>query len=105
IVLAAPAPDRLEGMGWTGGECVSDGRSAVRYFRTTPDGRIAMGGGGGRAGAAGRIGLVFTHDLESARRAAEGLWRFFPSFRDVSLGYAWCCHVDVHGTHQPVSVT
>jgi len=102
IVLTAPAPDRLEAIGWTGGECVSDGRSAVRYFRTTPDGRIAMGGGGGRAGAAGRIGLVFTHDLESARRAAEGLWRFFPSFRDVALEDAWGGPIDVSGTHLPV---
>jgi len=102
IVLTAPAPDRLEAVGWTGGECITDGRTAVRYFRTTPDGRIAMGGGGGRAGTAGQVGLIFTHDAESARRAAEGLWRFFPSFRDVPLDDAWGGPIDVSGTHLPV---
>jgi glycine/D-amino acid oxidase-like deaminating enzyme len=101
IVLTAPAPDRLDAIGWTGGECITDGRTAVRYFRTTPDGRIAMGGGGGKAGAAGRIGLVFTHDMESARRAAEGLWRFFPSFEGVPLDDAWGGPIDVSGTHLP----
>jgi glycine/D-amino acid oxidase-like deaminating enzyme len=101
IVLTAPAPERLQEIGWTGGECISDGRTAVRYFRTTPDGRIAMGGGGGRAGAAGRIGLVFTHDVESARRAAEGLWKFFPSFAGVPIDDAWGGPIDVSGTHLP----
>jgi glycine/D-amino acid oxidase-like deaminating enzyme len=101
IVLTAPAPELLREVGWTGGECISDGRTAVRYFRTTPDGRIAMGGGGGRAGAAGRIGLVFTHDMESARRAAEGLWKFFPSFEEVPLEDAWGGPIDVSGTHLP----
>jgi glycine/D-amino acid oxidase-like deaminating enzyme len=60
-----------------------------------------MGGGGGRAGAAGRIGLVFTHDTESARRAAEGLWKFFPSFAGVPLEDAWGGPIDVSGTHLP----
>jgi glycine/D-amino acid oxidase-like deaminating enzyme len=101
IVLTAPAPELLRETGWTGGECISDGRTAVRYFRTTPDGRIAMGGGGGRAGAAGRVGLVFTHDTESAHRAAEGLWKFFPGFRDVPLEDAWGGPIDVSGTHLP----
>jgi glycine/D-amino acid oxidase-like deaminating enzyme len=60
-----------------------------------------MGGGGGKAGAAGRIGLVFTHDRESARRAAEGLWRFFPSFDGVPIDDAWGGPIDVSGTHLP----
>jgi glycine/D-amino acid oxidase-like deaminating enzyme len=101
IVLTAPAPERLEAIGWTGGEGISDGRAAVRYFRTTPDGRVAMGGGGGRAGTAGHIGLVFTHDEESARRAAEGLSRFFPGFDGVPVEDAWGGPIDVSGTHLP----
>jgi hypothetical protein len=45
--------------------------------------------------------LVFTHDLESAHRAAEGLWMFFPSFREVPLDDAWGGPIDVSGTHLP----
>ena len=35
-------------IGWTGGECITDSRAMIHYFRTTPDGRIAFGWGGGR---------------------------------------------------------
>src|ERR1700682_3237995 len=49
IVLTAPAPEKLAEIGWTGGELISDFRTSPRYFRTTKDGRIAVGGGGGGA--------------------------------------------------------
>ena len=48
IVITEPVPDLLEEIGWTGGECITDSRAMVHYFRTTPDGRIAFGWGGGR---------------------------------------------------------
>src|SRR5439155_10072136 len=47
IVLTEPVPDVLEELGWTGGESISDSRHLVHYFRTTRDGRIAFGWGGG----------------------------------------------------------
>ena len=47
IVLTEPVPDVLEELGWTGGECITDGRTLVHYFRTTRDGRIVFGWGGG----------------------------------------------------------
>ena len=47
IVITEPVPDVLEEIGWTGGECISDSRALIHYFRTTPDGRIAFGWGGG----------------------------------------------------------
>src|SRR4029078_7178088 len=48
IVLTEPVPDVIEEAGWEGGECITDSRALVDYFRTTPDGRIAFGWGGGR---------------------------------------------------------
>ena len=48
IVLTEPVPELLEEIGWTGGECITDCRALINYFRTTPDGRIAFGWGGGR---------------------------------------------------------
>jgi glycine/D-amino acid oxidase-like deaminating enzyme len=85
IVLTEPIPDRLADIGWTGGEGVTDARFTLHYLRTTPDGRIAIGGGGGRAGFAGRIGRAFTDSAADARRAAAGLRRLFPSLRDVRI--------------------
>jgi len=87
IVLTAPAPDRLDAMGWMGGEIISDLRTSVRYFRTTRDGRIAFGGGGGRAGT--RIGDSFTKDMRAVVESAEGFRRLFPSFADVPIVDAW----------------
>ena len=69
IVLTEPIPDRLADIGWTGGEGVADGRFTLHYLRTTPDGRIAIGGGGGRAGFAGRIGRPFTDSAADAAGA------------------------------------
>jgi glycine/D-amino acid oxidase-like deaminating enzyme len=100
IVLTAPAPERLAALNWTGGELVSDLRTSIRYFRTTRDGRIAFGGGGGRASKT--IGDSFTHDSRAVAEAAEGFRRLFPSFADVPLEDAWGGPIDVSPTHLPI---
>ena len=99
IVLTAPAPEKLEAIGWTGGELITDLRHSVRYFRTTPDGRIAFGGGGGRASA--RISDIFTSDARAVRETAEGFRRFFPSWSEVPIVDAWGGPIDVSSTHLP----
>ena len=99
IVLTAPAPEKLAEIGWTGGELVTDLRTSLRYFRTTRDGRIALGGGGGRA--ASKIGDSFTRDMRAVEEAAEGFRRLFPSFADVPLEDAWGGPIDVSPTHLP----
>jgi glycine/D-amino acid oxidase-like deaminating enzyme len=101
VVLTEPIPDRLAEIGWTGGEGVADSRFTLHYGRTTPDGRIALGGGGGRAGFGGRIGEAFTHDAGSARRAAEGLRRWFPTLADVRMVDAWGGPIDIDDDHRP----
>ena len=78
IVLTEPVPELLEEIGWTGGECITDSRALVDYLRTTPDGRIAFGWGGGRialgAGLEGRSEL----DREVVAQTVEHLGAFFP---------------------------
>lgn len=101
IVLTEPIPDRLAELGWTGGEGVADARFTLHYLRTTPDGRIALGGGGGRAGWGGRIGPAFSADAGSARRAALGLQRLFPSLAGVRIDDAWGGPIDVCDDHRP----
>ncbi|HJP65025.1 MAG TPA: FAD-binding oxidoreductase, partial [Actinomycetota bacterium] len=101
IALTAPAPEALAEIGWTGGECLTDLRTSVRYLRTTPDGRIAAGGGGGNAGAGHRIGPMFTNDPAAARSAVLGLRRMFPPFSRVSIEAAWGGPIDVSPNHLP----
>jgi len=105
IVLTEPIPDRLAEIGWTGGEGVVDARFTLHYARTTPDGRIALGGGGGRAGFGGRIGRAFTHDAGSAERAAAGLRRWFPSLAGVRIEDAWGGPIDITADHLPFVAT
>jgi glycine/D-amino acid oxidase-like deaminating enzyme len=100
IVLTAPAPEQLTEIGWTGGELISDFRTSLRYFRTTRDGRIAFGGGGGRARRT--IDDAFTHDTRAVMEAAQGFRLMFPTFADVPLEDAWGGPIDVSPTHLPV---
>ena len=76
IVLTEPVPDLLEEIGWTGGECITDCRTMLHYFRTTPDGRIAFGLGGGRismGGAAARASRARPRGRRAGGRAAARL--------------------------------
>ena len=101
MVLTEPIPDGLAEIGWTGGEGLADGRFTLHYLRTTRDGRIALGGGGGRAGFGGRIDGTFTDDLLSVQRAAAGLRRLFPSLHDVRIDDAWGGPIDISADHLP----
>ncbi len=99
VVMTAPAPDRLREIGWTGGELISDFRTSLRYFQTTPDGRIAFGGGGGRARRT--VDDMFTHDTRAVTETAEGFRLMFPSFAGVPIEDAWGGPIDVSPTHLP----
>lgn len=99
IVLTAPAPDLLREIGWTGGELITDFRTSLRYFRTTNDGRIAFGGGGGRARR--KVDDMFTSDERAVRETAAGFRLMFPSFKDVPIEDAWGGPIDVSATHLP----
>ena len=70
IVLTEPVPDLLEEIGWTGGECITDSRTLIDYFRTTPDGRILFGWGGGRIAMGARLGGRAELDPEVVALAA-----------------------------------
>ena len=102
IVLTEPVPELLEEIGWTGGECITDSRALVDYFRTTPDGRIAFGWGGGRiafgAGLGGRAEL----DREVVAETVEHLGAFFPDLRGREIVHAWGGPIDASPTHLPL---
>jgi glycine/D-amino acid oxidase-like deaminating enzyme len=101
MVATEPMPDRLAALGWTGGEAITDSRFTNHYFRTTQDGRIAFGGGGGRAGYGGRLGRWVTEDRGSVALAARGFRRLFPMLDDVALVDAWGGPIDIAPNHLP----
>lgn len=101
IVLTAPAPEKLEAIGWTGGEGIYDFRTALRYLRTTNDGRIAFGAASARAGMGIGLGPRMRYDDGSVAALIRDLHRMFPEFRDVELDCAWGGPIDVTGLHLP----
>ena len=102
-MLTEPVPELLEEIGWTGGECITDSRALVDYFRTTPDGRIAFGSGGGRIAIGARLDGRAEIDPRGGRpddRAASA--RYFPGLRGERVTHAWGGPIDASPTHLPL---
>jgi glycine/D-amino acid oxidase-like deaminating enzyme len=102
IVLTEPVPDVLAEIGWTGGECISDSHALLHYFRTTPDGRIAFGWGGGRVVPGGRLGGRAEVDPNVVAEVERQLVRFFPQLAGRRIEHAWGGPIDVSPTHMPL---
>ncbi|HET8565912.1 MAG TPA: FAD-dependent oxidoreductase [Solirubrobacterales bacterium] len=101
IVLTEPVPDVLEQIGWTGGDCITDSRSLLHYFRTTEDGRIAFGWGGGRIALGARTRGRAEIDAAVIAAAAEDLHAYFPALRGRRITHAWGGPIDASPTHLP----
>ena len=99
IVLTEPVPDVLEEIGWTGGECITDGRTLLHYFRTTRDGRIVFGWGGGRVAYGGRTNGRVEVDPAAAAGARRHLVHYFPSLEGRAITHAWGGPIDVSPSH------
>jgi len=101
VVLTEPAPDALARIGWTGGEAITDGRTFLHYFRTTPDGRVLMGAGAGRLGYGGTVDARFFADAEAGRRAEAGLRRLLPGLSGARVERSWGGPIDVASDRLP----
>jgi len=102
IVLTEPAPELLEEVGWTGGECITDSRALIDYFRTTPEGRILFGWGGGRIAMGARLHGRSELDAQVVSEAAAHLRDYFPGIEPHSLTHAWGGPIDASPTHLPL---
>jgi glycine/D-amino acid oxidase-like deaminating enzyme len=102
IVLTEPVPDVLEELGWTGGEAIVDSRTLVHYTRTTIDGRIVFGWGGGTMGRGGHVSRRLEVDPGVVEATRESLVRFFPGVRGRRITHAWGGPIDVSPTHVPI---
>ena len=102
MVVTEPVPDLLEEIGWTGGECITDARHLLHYFRTTADGRIAFGWGGGRCVAGARTHGNAEIDARVVIQVARHLGRFFPGLAGRRLDHAWGGPIDVSPSHTPM---
>ena len=105
VVLTEPVPDVIEALGWTGGEAITDGRALLHYFRTTRDGRILFGWGGGRMAVGARTGGRMDVDPGVVEETRRSLHRIFPALAGRRIAHAWGGPIDVSPTHLPAIVT
>jgi glycine/D-amino acid oxidase-like deaminating enzyme len=74
----------------------------LHYFRTTPDGRIAFGWGGGRLVLGSRIRGRAEIDPALVTRIEQHLVRFFPQLAGRRIEQAWGGPIDASPSHLPV---
>jgi len=101
MVITEPVPDVLEKIGWDGAPAITDCRSLLNYFRTTPDGRIAFGWGGGKIAAGGRRGGTAEVDADVISQVAGNLTDYFPDVKGRELTHAWGGPIDASASHLP----
>jgi len=101
IVLTEPVPDVLEQVRWTGGEAITDGRLFLHYFRTTRDGRILFGWGGGRLAYGARLNGRVEVDPGIAETVRAHLVDMFPALAGRRITHAWGGPIDVSPSHLP----
>jgi putative aminophosphonate oxidoreductase len=94
MVATAPMPDRLAESGWTGGEAISNCRLMVHYYRTTKDGRVAFGRGGGRLAFGGRVNSNFDYSGDQTEELKADLVRLVPGAEGVPVTNAWGGPID-----------
>lgn len=101
IVATPPIPERLEEIGWVDGVCISDSRLLVHYYRTTRDGRLAFGKGGGAIAFGKVVGESFEGPAYRAARIEAALRRTYPRLADVPVAAGWTGPIDRSRTGLP----
>jgi putative aminophosphonate oxidoreductase len=94
MVATEPIAERLAETGWTGGEAVSNCRLMVHYYRTTKDGRVALGRGGGRLAFGGRVNSNFDYSTRLTEELKQDLVRYVPVTEGVAVNHAWGGPID-----------
>jgi glycine/D-amino acid oxidase-like deaminating enzyme len=94
VVATAPIPERLQEIGWTGGECITDSQMMVDYYRTSRDGRIVFGKGGWGIALGGRITGTFDRSDRRAADVAADLRRYYPMLAGVPIEHTWSGPID-----------
>jgi glycine/D-amino acid oxidase-like deaminating enzyme len=94
MIATEPIADRLDDIGWTQGEAITDSQTLVCYYRTTAEGRIAFGKGGGSIGFDGHIRRAMHHNASRASIVVRDFRRYYPMLRTVKLTHDWAGPID-----------
>jgi glycine/D-amino acid oxidase-like deaminating enzyme len=101
LVATPPVPERLAAIGWNDRAGVSDSRLLVHYYRTTDEGRILFGKGGGLLPLGRRIGRRFEGASPREAVTEAHFRRTYPQLSDVPVESSWTGPVDRSRTGLP----
>lgn len=101
LLATSPIPERLEKLGWTNGTGVINSRQRIQVYRTTPDGRIYFGRGGGGLAFGGWFGGRYDTSPKHSNETARAFRLIFPSLADVQISHNWTAPIDMTPTGLP----
>ena len=88
-IATEPMPERLAEIGLGNAVAISDSRMLVNYYRTTRDGRMVWGKGGGGFPFAGRLGARYNGASPRRDVVRAEMARFYPALADAPIAAAW----------------
>lgn len=94
VIATQPIPGRLDDLGWTGGEGITDSQMLVCYYRTTADGRIVFGEGGWSIALGSWFPPAMERDAGRAKMVTADFRRYYPSLHDVRITHDWAGPID-----------
>ncbi|HLI23345.1 MAG TPA: FAD-binding oxidoreductase, partial [Acidimicrobiales bacterium] len=83
------------------GMAVSDSRRMINYWRSTPDGRVVFGKGGGAMSVGNRVDRRFSGPSGRARSVHRAFGRLYPQLAAVAAERSWCGPIDYSSTGLP----
>ena len=101
VIATPPIPDRLAATAWEPGLAVSDSRRLVNYYRTTDDGRVVFGKGGGTLAYGGSVGSAFNRASPRVPEVTAHLHRAYPALVDVGAEQSWRGPIDYAASGTP----
>ncbi len=101
IIATASGVAGWAGSGLAGGVGISDSRRLILYWRSTPDGRVVFGKGGGWMSVDNRVDGRFTGTSALAGSVEARFRRLYPDLRDVPVERSWNGPIDYSSTGLP----
>jgi glycine/D-amino acid oxidase-like deaminating enzyme len=101
VIATEPIPDELDAIGWRHGPAISDSRRLINYYRTSADGRVVFGKGGGAVARTGHMGSAF-HGASSRADEVTAQFRFiYPMLWQATVDRSWRGPIDYSVTGAP----
>ena len=101
IIATTPIPELPGPDGLGSGIALSDSRRLILYWRSTPDGRIVFGKGGGWMSVANHVDRRFTGESALAGSVISRFRRLYPDLRRIPVDRSWNGPIDYSSTGLP----